>query len=324
MKHRILAASAAIALVTLAACGTSSPDDSGSGPWTYTDDRGTTITLDETPKRVVAQSSLAAGLKDLGVEVVGVFGPLKRADGSLDPQAAGLDPDTITDVTAGGEYGSIDLEKLATLKPDLVVTNMYLPPELWYINDATAKKVAKLAPILAVDFKGDSIIESIEDVQKVGAKLGADLDSATVLKGRTDFDAASKRLTDVGAKLADREVLVVSGTKDLFYAADPAQFPDLDYYESLGLPVIKAKAKPGSYWEDMSWEKSDRYDADVVMWDSREGGSTLQQFKDQPVFSTITAAKNDSWVPWEAVAPASFAAYADVIDRLADDIEEQL
>ena len=324
MKHRLLAATAAIALVTLAACGTSASDDAGSGPWTYTDDRGTKITLDSPPTRVVAQSSLAAGLKDLGVDVVGVFGPLKRADGSLDPQAAGLDPEAITDVTAGGEYGSLDLEKLASLKPDLIVTNMYLPPELWYINDATAKKAVKLAPILAVDFQGDSVIESIEDVQELGAKLGADLDSAKVAKGRADFDAASKRLTDVGAKLGDREVLVVSGTKDLFYAADPAQFPDLDYYESLGLPIIAAKAKAGTYWEDMSWEKSDTYDADVVMWDSREGGSTLKQFQDQPVFSTITAAKNDAWVPWEAVSPASFAAYANVIDRLADDIEEQL
>src|SRR5829696_136377 len=99
MRSRLLAATAAIALMTLAACGSSSSDDAGGGPWTYTDDRGTKISLDSTPKRIVAQSSLAAGLKDLGVDVVGTFGPLKRTDGSLDPQAAGLDPDEITDVT---------------------------------------------------------------------------------------------------------------------------------------------------------------------------------------------------------------------------------
>ena len=60
MKRRLLAASAALALVTLAACGTSSSDDAANGPWTYTDDRGTKISLDSPPRRIVAQSSVAA------------------------------------------------------------------------------------------------------------------------------------------------------------------------------------------------------------------------------------------------------------------------
>ena len=320
---RISAAIAALALLTLAACGSS--DQPEAGPWTFTDDRGNKISLNETPTRIVAQSSLAAGLKDLGVDVVGTFGPLKLADGSVDPQAAGLDPGEITDVTAGGEYGSLDLEKLATLDPDLVITNMYLPPELWYINSATEKKLEKLAPILAVDFKGDTLTESIEDIQKVGASLGADLDSSQVVKARTDFDAASSRLTDVGAKLDGKKILVASATKDLFYAANPASFPDLDYYvEALDLPIIVAESKAGSYWEELSWEKSDKYDAELVMVDTRDENQALREFKAQPVSSTITAAKNEAWVPWEAVAPTSFAAYAGVMDRLADALEEQL
>lgn len=321
---RISAAIAALSLLTLAACG-SSDGDAESGAWTFTDDRGTTISLDSQPKRIVAQSSIAAGLKDLGIDVVGTFGPLKLKDGSVDPQAAGLDPDEVTDVTAAGEYGSLNLEKLAALDPDLVITNMYLPPELWYINDATAKKVAKLAPILAVDFKGDSLIESIEDIQEVGAKLGADLESSEVEQARDDFDTASGRLTDVGTKLGDRQILVTSATKELLFAANPTRFPDIDYYvEELKLPVIAADSAPDAYWEELSWENADKYDADIVMVDTRDEGAALKEFKAQPVFSTITAAKNDAWVGWEAVAPTSFAAYADVINRLADDIEEQL
>ena len=319
---RLPVAIAALALLTLSACGSSS-DDAESNAWTFTDDRGTKISLDSTPKRIVAQSSLAAGLKDLGIDVVGTFGPLTLKDGSLDPQAAGLDPDKITDVTAGGEYGSLNLEKLAALDPDLIVTNMYLPPELWYINDATAKKVAKLAPILAVDFKDDSLIESIEDVQRVGAKLGADLDSSEVVQAREDFDAASSRLTDVGGELGDRKILVASATKELLYAADPVRFPDIDYYvDALKLPVIAAESKAGAYWEELSWENADKYDADIVMVDTRDEGAALREFKAQPVFSTIKAAKDEAWVGWEAVAPSSFAAYADVINRLADDLEK--
>ena len=326
MKRRLLAASAALILTPMTACGTSESDDAGSGPWTYTDDRGTKISVPATPKRIVAQSSVAAALSELGLEdqIVGTFGPLKLPDGSLDPQAAGLDPEDVTDVTGGGEYGTLDLEKLAALKPDLIVTNMYIKPELWYLNDATAKKVEKLAPTLAINFQGLDLVETIEAVEKVGAKLGANLEDEDTVEAKTAFDAASKRLTAVGAKLGDRTALPVSATTDLFYAGDPAQFPDIAYYQSIGLPIADVKAKKGSYWHELSWEKSDTYDADIVLWDSRMGAAGLKTLKAQPVFSTITGAKNDAYVPWAAVTPPGYEAYADVIDTLVDDIEDQL
>ncbi len=107
---------------------------------------------------------MAAALTDLGLgdEIVGTFGPLKNAAGEPDSQVAGLDVDDVTDVTAAGEYGSIDLEKAATLKPDLVVTSAYLDDDLWYINDATAKDLKKLAPIAVVSFDGKTLPELLE------------------------------------------------------------------------------------------------------------------------------------------------------------------
>ena len=101
------ALAAALALTILSACGSSQSDDAGSeaGPWTFTDGRGEKITLDETPDRVVAQSSIAGALVELGVDVVGTFGPLKTEDGSLDPQAAGVDPTKVNYIafSGGGE-----------------------------------------------------------------------------------------------------------------------------------------------------------------------------------------------------------------------------
>lgn len=324
-RRLVLAAVAALALIPLAACGSSSSDDaSGGGAWSFTDDRGEKISLDSAPKRIIAQSSLAAGLADIGVEVVGTFGPLTLPDGSPDPQAAGLDLDKITDVTGGGEYGTLDLEKVTGLKPDLIVTNMYVPPELWYINEDSAKTLAKLAPIAAIDFKGDSLVESLDDVEALGEALGADLDSAEAAQGRKDFDAASTRLKDVGAELGDRQIAVVSATPELYYVADPAQFPDIAYYQSLGLPFVEAKPNKDSYWAELSWENADTYDADIAMWDNRMGEAQLKDMQSEPTFATIKAAKNDAYVSWAAVAPTSFAAYADVMNTLADDLENQL
>ena len=312
-------------LLALAACGSGSggAESSGDGPWTYTDDRGETITADSTPARIVAQVSIAAGLWDLGIESVGVFGPLKTVDGSVDPQAGNVDPGKVTDVSTAA-YGELDLEKLAELEPDLVVTNMFLPPELWYINAATEKKAEKLVPILAVDFKDASLIESIERVQKVAEALGADLGSVAAEQGRKDFDEASDRLRAVGKALAGKQILVVSATPDRVYLGDPARFPDLDYFTTLGLPLVKADAPDGSYWEDLSWENADKYDADIVLWDSRDNGATLEQLEQQPAFSAVRAARNGAYVPWQAVAPYSFAGYAKVMNELADLLEAQV
>ncbi len=310
-------------MLALAACGGSNDEPSADGSWTYTDDREETITTDSTPARIVAQSSVAAGLWDLGIESVGVFGPLKTPDGSVDPQAGNVDPDAVTDVSTAA-YGELDLEKLAELEPDLVVTNMFLPPELWYISAATEENVEKLVPILAVDFKGASLIESIERVEKVAESLGADLNSEAARQGRKDFDEASDRLRELGNSLEGKQVLTVSATPDRIYLGDPEQFPDLDYFTTLGLPLVKAEAPAGSYWEDLSWENADKYDADIVMWDSRDNGATLEQLEQQPAFSTVRAAKDGAYVPWQAVAPYSFAGYAKVMNDLADLLEAQL
>lgn len=326
MRRTLLTASAVTALAILAACGSSSSDDAEGGPWTHTDDRGTTISLDSTPQRIVAQSSVAAALSDLGLDdrIVGTFGPLKLPDGSVDPQAAGLDLDEITDVTGGGEFGTLDLEKLAELKPDLIVTSIYVKPELWYLNQATVKKVDKLAPILAINFQGLDLVETIESVEKVAAKLGADPDDDDAVEGREAFDAAGKRLAAVGGKLGSKTILPVSATADLLYAADPKQFPDIAYYKSIGLPFADVKPSKDSYWAELSWEKSDTYDADILLWDNRMGDAGLKSLKAQPVFGTIAGAKNDAYVSWAAVTPPGREAYARIIDTLASDLEAQL
>ena len=316
--------SAVVVMAALAACGSSDSDTAGSAPWTFTDGRGEKISLDSAPQRVVAQSSIAAALADLGVEVVGTFGPLKLPDGSVDPQAAGLDPAKVTDVTGGGEYGTLDLEKVAELKPDLVITNMYEKPELWYMNDDTAAKVAKVAPILAINYQGLDLVQTLDSVEKVAGRLGADLDSSQAVKARKDFADASARLTAVGQTMGDRTVLPVSTTTDLLYVGDPAQFPDIAYYKEIGLPMAEVTPAKDSYWDELSWEKSDKYDADIALWDDRIGETGLADLKKQPVFGTITAAENDAYVPWAAVTPAGYSAYARVINTLTDNLEKNL
>lgn len=320
---RLGTALSALALITLAACGSSSGDGE-SGPWTYTDDLGTKISLDAAPERLLVQSSMAAALTDLGLadQIVGVFGPLKNAEGEADSQVAGLDVDEVTDVTVAGEYGAIDLEKAATLEPDLVVTSAYLDDDLWYVNDATAKDLKKLAPIAVVSFDGKTLPEMLDGTERVAEALGADLGDDDVKEAHAEFDAAAQRVKTAAAELGDRTILAGSPSKELFYASNPAVSPDLSYWrEELGLPlVVPDNPDAGGYFETLSWEKADKYPADVFLYDDRTGAAGLALLDDQPVFQTLEAAKDKAYIPWTSVAPPSYQAYADLMNRLAHDL----
>lgn len=325
---RILTAAIAAALMTLAACGSSDSDGGAkAAAFSYTDDLGTKISLDAVPDRLVVQSSMAAALTDLGLgdKIVGTFGPLENADGQPDSQVAGLDIGKAEDVTGGGEYGDVDAEKVAALKPDLIVTSSYLEPDLWYLNDASATKIKALAPILVVSFDGKTLPELLDSTERAAKALGADLDSSQVTASHEAFTAAADRVKKASAALGDRTVLAGSGSTDLFYVSNPAVSPDLAYWkDELGLPItVPDNPDEGGYFESLSWEKADKYPADIFLYDDRIGEAGLQQLKGEKVFQTLTAAKNKAYIPWTSVAPPSYQAYADLMDRLADDLAKQ-
>lgn len=332
MNRRIGAAFAAAALIALAACGSSSSDsDSGSddsAAFSYTDDLGNDIELDEAPERLLVQSSMAAALTDLGLgdKIVGTFGPLKDAEGKPDSQVAGLDIEAAKDVTGGGEYGTVDVEAAIGLKPDLIVTSSYLDDDLWYLNDATAKKLDGVAPLLVVTFDGLTLPELLDGTERAAKALGADLDASTVTASHDEFKASADRVKAAGAKLGDRQVLAGSASTDLYYVSNPEVSPDLSYWrEELGLPItLPDNPDEGGYFESLSWEKADKYPADVFLYDDRIGASGMKLFETQPIFQTLEAAKKEAYVPWTSVAPPSYQAYADLMNRLADDLEKQL
>ena len=323
MSRLKLAAVLAATLIPLAACG-SSDDSSSDEAWTFTDDLGTKISLDAAPKRIVAQSSVAAALTDLGLgdEIVGTFGPLKDPDGKPDVQADGLDQSKVKDVTGSGDYGDVDLEKLAELKPDIVITSSYLEPQLWYINESTEKKITKQYDIATISFQNKTLPQIFDSTERLATALGAEKSDFT--EGRDAFDTASKRLQSVYASQGDPSIVAVAPAADVLYVSSPDANPDLKYYrDTLKLDII-APAKPdeGGYFQSLSWEKADEYDADVALWDSRTGSAALKQLESQPVWNKTTAGQDKAYVPWSSVGAPSAAGYARIIESFADNLEK--
>lgn len=62
----------------------------------------------------------------------------------------------------------------------------------------------------------------------------------------------------------------------------------------------------------------------MILWDSRAASLPPEGMKGNPVFASLPAAAEDRFVPWVAVIPPSYAAYAEVMDDLADGIEAHL
>ena len=80
----------------------------------------------------------------------------------------------------GETWGKIDVEKAATLRPDLIVGDWW-PAEKAYSGmedgvEEKSKKIAELAPVVGPS-QGDSIVELIEGYEKLAESLGADVDA---------------------------------------------------------------------------------------------------------------------------------------------------
>lgn len=330
MRIRTLtAATAVLAVLPLAACGSDSDDDSASGGWTYTDGRGETIELDEAPDTIVAQVSMAAALADLGVDgVVGAFGPRVDPDGEPDPQAGDVGDD-VEDVT-GGAYGDVLTEDIAKLGPDLLVTMTYDGDALWYLNDKPAETLGERYGLVVQSYEDRGLVGILDDTEELAEALGADLDSEEVTQAHEDFEAAADRLRDIGERLGDRQIVAISALPDTFYVSNPEKSNDLKYYrDELGLPIVTPEltaedSAAGGYFAALSLEEADTYAGDIALWDARVGQSGLDLIKGIPTWATTPAAQADAYVRWDSVLPPSYRAQADAMNQIADELEKYL
>ncbi len=333
MRGKISAGIGLLAIAGLVA-GCSSPTGSEStgseGAWSFTDDRGVAVRADEQPKRIIGQVSSAAALQDFGVPIAGTFGPLTSRDGSPERQAGSIDPSRVTDVT-GNSYGELNMERVAIARPDLLVSGKYAGfGGLWHLNEQQERKVSEIVPTAGIQQDGKPLPEVIGRYEELARALGADVASPKVEQDKRAFDAATHRIAELGKKLRsqNRSILTVGGTREQYYVVSPGRNPDLAYYaKELGLPITEP-ANPdvagGGYFEHLSWERASAYQGDIMLWDTREASLPPEQMKQNPTFASLPSVKADRFVPWDALAPYSYASYAKTMNQLADRIEAKL
>jgi iron complex transport system substrate-binding protein len=295
------------------------------GAWSFTDDRGITVSLPERPERIVAQVTAAASLWDYGIRPVGVFGPQRRADGTPDPLAGDIDLDAVTSL--GEAWGEFDLEQMIALHPDLLVSGWYgtyhgeLTP-LWYVPEEAAPVVHELTPSIGILMEDVSIAQTIDRFAELAAALGADLESPGIVADKERFDRA---VADLKAAIAEKPgltVLAMSGDADNYYVAHPAAAADLIFLHQLGLDIVVPESDPEEYWDTLSWEQANKYPADVILQDNRPHALSREQLMAIPTWHDLPAVKAGQVIDWHLEPIYSYKGYAPVIEDLAASIRE--
>ncbi|MEV0999807.1 ABC transporter substrate-binding protein [Nonomuraea sp. NPDC050202] len=336
VPRRTLVALGAAALLGVSACGgTASPSASSpgaqpssqaasQGPWTWTDDRGKNISLPQRPQRVVAQSAAAAALWDFGVRPVGVFGPHKLKDGGRDPEVGEVDITKVESI--GNVWGEFNVEKYASLQPDLLVSGMYQKDVLWYVPEQSLATVDQIAPTAGVQLSGKPLVRIIEQYGRLAAALGADLNAAPVAEAKKRFEDAGAALKALAAAKPGLSVMIVTGTPESLYVAYLPDHPDIKYWgDDLGLKIVypeRPTESEGGFWEVLSWENADKYQADVILVDARSQSMKIEEMAKKPTWAKLPAVKAGQLYPWHAAERYSYLGYAKVMEELKANLDK--
>ncbi|GAA0906559.1 ABC transporter substrate-binding protein [Streptomyces thermoalcalitolerans] len=333
-RRGILAAGGALGLgAVLAACGSDDKKSGGSGsdtaaatsgPWSFKDDRGETVKADKTPSNIVAFVGVAAALHDYGIQVKGVFGPTKTKDGKADVQAGDMDVDKVT--ILGNEWGQFNIEKYASLAPDLLVSTMFDDAgTLWYVPEESKKKILAVgAPTVGISVYDRQMPKSLESMLAFAESLGADVTADKVKQAKKRFEDAAARLRAAAKAKPDIKVMAGSASQDLFYVSGTNLSIDLEYFKALGVnfvePPESAKKQGGGWFESLSWENVDKYPADIIMMDNRTSAIQPADIT-EATWKKLPAVKAGQVIPRTAEPILSYDKCAPLLEDLAKAIE---
>jgi iron complex transport system substrate-binding protein len=276
---------------------------------TFVDDRGETITFSKPPQRVVAWQAIVPALVELGITPVGViaFNDLATNPAFID---AGVDVPALTAVSTS--YGEVDIEALAALQPDVILTYTFGGEFLQGFTDGTTQDLAaQVAPFVALDANAD-VMTGIGRMEEFAALLGADLDSERLQAAATAFDAAVAELTDLIESKPGLTVGFGGPAPTGFFLAPVDSYPELQFYAGLGMDIAS-----GSQDSVVSWELVGDVPIDVLLIDDRSTADEIAEADAIPTWKTIPAVGAGQYsATWRFLLSYCRADYARTIERM--------
>ena len=249
-------------------------------PYTFTDSLNRAVTIKGKPKRIV---SVAPGATEV-LFAIGA-GPRVVADTTYCkyPAAAARLPKI-------GGYTNPNVEKIITLKPDLVLGQRGTPRDIW-------EQMAALKLTVAVVDAEKSVDEMLKSINTIGRLAGEEKNAAALVKKLTARKQAVEQKT---AKLAEQQrprVLFIFSA-DALFSAGQGSFID-EIITLGGGRNIAAKTKLP--WPELSMEMVIAEDPQVilllpgVMGEKHKpltSAAALARLRGKPQWKNIAAVKN--------------------------------
>lgn len=282
------------------------------GGWSFTDDRGVLIELDQAPTAVVAYIGIAAALHDFGYDVAAFFSGESRE--AVDPKSVAPDLpfDTIEDLGPGD---AIDVEGLLALETDLFVGANYDvagAQTIWPVPDDVIAQIEEFAGVVAVAFAdGTDVNRLIQTNANLAEALGADLTAEAIATDQATYDASLQSFADAVAANPGLTALFMTGATDGYYVGKG--LADLNLYANEGLDILEIDS-----WDLQSWETFATADADVIFVDNRASGwlQPDQLAEQVPTWSAHPAVAAGQVYPWQIEYVPSYPGFAPILDNM--------
>ena len=291
------------------------------GEWSFTDDKGVTITLPSMPENLVIDVNAAAPLWDFGIRPTALFGWNVYEEGNLGDAGGNIDPEGIPLV--GDVNEPIKLEDTIAVDPDVIITLTWTPDdpqEYWSIASELLPQVQEIAPLLAMSATGNADVNTARFAELAGA-LGADLESAELADARAAYEEAKATFDAVIGEKSDLTSVFMYIDDSTAYAANPADWGDLNMYMEHGMQIVEPEAEPGSYWEELSLEQALKYPADLFFASTRLGALSPDDLKEHPSFGQHPAIKADQVYPWNQDFIQSYQGMTEAVDAVRTALE---
>ncbi|XID95997.1 ABC transporter substrate-binding protein [Paenibacillaceae bacterium WGS1546] len=309
-SRKIAFVAAALCLALLAACGSNNAAPAASSPtasesaqpsasesasaepeYKTIDTVNGAIQIPVHPQRIVAEEYLGSLI---ALDVIPVGAPGLTLQNYYYKEA-------LAGVADSGTYGSPSPEVIASLNPDLIITG----------NKDVYETLSKIAPTVAVPY--GELKNAHEELTFFGKVLGKEEEAKAWLEEYDRRIAEAKTKVDKAIPADASFSIIESAGKSIWVYGDNFGRGGQPVYQALGRkpPASVAEQIMEKQWAEISAEMIDEYAGDYIVLTSNE--RTVEDFKKDPIWSSIPAVKNDRLYVW----PEERSWYYDPIAVLA-------
>ncbi len=260
-------------VLVLAACGQTSNDKSSdTKSFELKTAKGEKeVQIPQNPERIVVLApTYAGGLKYLGAHIVGVSDQIDQST-ILAPKFKDVD-----------KLGAEDVEKVATLKPDLIIT---------YNTDKNVSKLEKIAPTLAFDYAQYDYLEQQEAMGEILNKEKEVKEWKAKWENQTEKDG--KDIQKVIGEDATVSIFEDFNKKIYAYGKNWGRGSEVIYQAfDLEMPEALEKATEKEGWTEVSKEAVGKYAGDYIV-TAKAKDAALPDFQKTDLWQNLEAVQNN-------------------------------